>query len=56
VCGFLAANRNLDELDPRCGKLGYVRETTAAKPRVVMTNNLAFGGVNTSILIRAIDE
>jgi 3-oxoacyl-[acyl-carrier-protein] synthase II len=53
--GFLAANRNLDELDPRCGKLGYVRETTEARPRVVMTNNFAFGGVNTSIVLRAID-
>lgn len=54
--GFLAANRNLDELDPRCGKLGYVRETMAARPRVVLSNNFAFGGVNTSILVRAIDE
>jgi 3-oxoacyl-[acyl-carrier-protein] synthase II len=54
--GFLAANRNLDELDPRCGKLGYLRETTHKKARVVMTNNFAFGGVNTSILLRAIDE
>jgi 3-oxoacyl-[acyl-carrier-protein] synthase II len=54
--GFLAANRNLEEVDPRCGKLGYVRETTAARPRVVMTNNFAFGGVNTSILVRAVDE
>jgi 3-oxoacyl-[acyl-carrier-protein] synthase II len=54
--GFLAANRNLDELDPRCGKLGYVRETTAAKPRLIMTNNFAFGGVNTSILVRRIDD
>lgn len=54
--GFLAANRNLDELDPRCGALGYVRETTAAKPRLIMTNNFAFGGVNTSLLVRKIDE
>lgn len=51
--GFLAANRNLDELDPRCGKLGYVLETTPAKPRLIMSNNFAFGGVNTSILLRA---
>lgn len=54
--GFLAANRNLDEVDPRCGKLGYVRETTAAKPRLVMTNNFAFGGVNTSILVRLVED
>lgn len=53
--GFLAANRNLDEVDPRCGKLGYVRRTTDASPRLVMTNNFAFGGVNTSILVRRVD-
>ncbi len=53
--GFLAANRNLDEVDPRCGKLGYVRRTTDAKPRLIMTNNFAFGGVNTSLLVRRID-
>ncbi|MFO0710675.1 MAG: beta-ketoacyl-ACP synthase [Sandaracinus sp.] len=54
--GFLAANRNLDEVDPRCGKLGYVRETTSARPRLVMTNNFAFGGVNTSILVKQVEE
>ncbi len=50
--GFLAANRNLEEVDPRCAKLGYVREPTAASPRLVMSNNFAFGGVNTSLLLR----
>lgn len=50
--GFLAANRNLDELDPRCAPLGYVRETTAAKLTTIMTNNFAFGGVNTSLIVR----
>jgi 3-oxoacyl-[acyl-carrier-protein] synthase II len=54
--GFLAANRNLDELDPRCGKLGYVRQTMESQPRLIMTNNFAFGGVNTSLLVRRIDD
>jgi 3-oxoacyl-[acyl-carrier-protein] synthase II len=53
--GFLAANRNLDDIDPRCAPIGYVRKTTAAKPRLIMTNNFAFGGVNTSILVKAFD-
>jgi len=53
--GFLAGNRNLDEVDPRCGTLGYLRETTPARPRLIMTNNFAFGGVNTSILVKAFD-
>ena len=52
--GFLAANRNLDEVDPRCGKLAYVRETTPAKPRLIMTNNFAFGGINTSLVFRRV--
>lgn len=54
--GFLAPNRNLDELDPRCAKLGYVRELTRAKPRLIMTNNFAFGGVNTSIILKKIED
>ncbi len=49
--GFLAANRNLAEVDPRCAPLGYLRETTEAKPRLVMSNNFAFGGVNTSLVL-----
>ena len=54
--GFLAPNRNLDEIDPRCAKLGYVREVTKAKPRLMMTNNFAFGGVNTSIILKKIED
>lgn len=51
--GFVAPNRNLDEVDPRCAKLGYVREVIDRRPRTIMTNNFAFGGVNTSIVLRA---
>ncbi len=50
--GFLAANRNLVDVDPRCAKLGYLRENAAIAPRLIMTNNFAFGGVNTSLLLR----
>ncbi len=51
---FLAPNRNLDHLDPNCAPLAYVRdEARDASPRVVMNNNFAFGGINTSLLIGA---
>ncbi|MCA9719090.1 MAG: beta-ketoacyl-ACP synthase [Myxococcales bacterium] len=53
--GFLAPTRNLDEVDPRCGELDYVREPRPASPRVIMSNNFAFGGVNTSLIVRAFD-
>ncbi len=49
--GFLAPNRNLDEVDPRCAALDYVRDVRAAELRYVMTNNFAFGGINTSIVL-----
>ena len=51
---FLAANRNLQEVDPRCAPLNYLRETLDAKPATIMTNNFAFGGMNTSLLLRAV--
>jgi 3-oxoacyl-[acyl-carrier-protein] synthase II len=49
--GFLLPCKNLVELDPRCGDLDYVRETRSVAPRFVMTNNFAFGGINTSIVL-----
>lgn len=54
--GFLAASRNLEEVDPRCADLGYVREPVPATPARIMSNNFAFGGVNTSLVLQRWDE
>lgn len=52
---FLAPCRNLDRVDPECAALAYVRGGPRdAKPRVVMTNNFAFGGINTSLILRRV--
>jgi 3-oxoacyl-[acyl-carrier-protein] synthase II len=51
--GFIAANRNLDELDERCAALDYVRaDARQARIDVVLNNNFAFGGINTSLVFR----
>jgi 3-oxoacyl-[acyl-carrier-protein] synthase II len=51
--GFMAPTRNLDEVDPRCAELDYVRgEPREAALEVVMTNNFAFGGINTSLVLK----
>jgi 3-oxoacyl-[acyl-carrier-protein] synthase II len=51
--GWFAATVNLDNVDPRCGELDYItgsgRELQA---EYVMSNNFAFGGVNTSLMFR----
>jgi len=54
--GFLAKSANLENVDPRCAPLGYVKELEASQPRLVMSNNFAFGGVNTSLLLRSVEE
>jgi 3-oxoacyl-[acyl-carrier-protein] synthase II len=51
--GWFAPTLNLETVDPRCGALDYIR----AEPRLlradhVMSNNFAFGGVNTSLVFR----
>lgn len=50
--GFLAPTKNLTDIDPRCAPLDYVMGAPrAASPDVVMTNNFAFGGINTSLIL-----
>jgi 3-oxoacyl-[acyl-carrier-protein] synthase II len=49
--GWFAPTINLENLDPRCGELDYiVGEGRALDVQHVMSNNFAFGGVNTSLI------
>ena len=52
--GFIAPTRNLDEVDPECAPLDYVRELRERSLAVVMSNKFAFGGLNTSLLFRRV--
>jgi 3-oxoacyl-[acyl-carrier-protein] synthase II len=50
--GWLAPNRTLSHVDPRCAPLDYVgRSPRDARTSIVMTNNFAFGGINTSLIL-----
>jgi 3-oxoacyl-[acyl-carrier-protein] synthase II len=52
--GFVAANRTLETVDERCAPLDYViGDARSSRPRVVMNNNFAFGGINTTLIIGA---
>lgn len=51
--GTLIPSRNLEVVDPECAPLDYIRgEARQARARTVMSNNFAFGGINTSIVMR----
>jgi 3-oxoacyl-[acyl-carrier-protein] synthase II len=51
---FVPPTRNLEAVDPRCAPLNFVRGEAQAKAKmdVVMNNNFAFGGINTSLIFR----
>ena len=49
--GFLPPTRNLEQVDPRCAPLNYLTGSVRdARPRTIMSNNFAFGGINTSLI------
>ena len=51
--GWFAPNLNLADPDPEIGDLDYIRgEGRTLDTEYVMSNNFAFGGVNTSLIFR----
>jgi 3-oxoacyl-[acyl-carrier-protein] synthase II len=57
--GWFAQNANLTEPDPRCGAVDFIMgEARQLDTDVVMSNNFAFGGINTSLIFKrwAIEE
>lgn len=44
--------RNLKKIDNECAKLNYLRAKTMIDTHFIMSNNFAFGGVNTSLIFK----
>jgi 3-oxoacyl-[acyl-carrier-protein] synthase II len=50
---WFCPNINLDELDPRCGPLDYITGNgREIDTDYIMSNNFAFGGINTSLIFK----
>lgn len=46
---------NLENVDENCGKLDYIKnEVREIKTDIIMSNNFAFGGINTSLIFKKI--
>ncbi|KLV04077.1 3-oxoacyl-ACP synthase [Photobacterium aquae] len=55
--GWFNPTLNLDEIDDRCGNLDYIRgEGREIDCQYMMSNNFAFGGINTSIIFKRWQE
>ena len=51
--GWFAPTLHLENVDPRCGALDYiVEQPRELRAEIAMSNNFAFGGVNTSMIFR----
>ncbi|GGB44718.1 beta-ketoacyl-ACP synthase [Shewanella inventionis] len=51
--GWFAPTLNLDEVDPECGELDYIKgDIRQLETQFIMSNNFAFGGINTSLIFK----
>lgn len=51
--GWFAPTLNLTEVDPECGALDYIVDTPKSlQTDLIMSNNFAFGGINTSLIFK----
>lgn len=54
--GWFAPTLNLEQVDPECGDLDYIQgEARKLQCDYVMSNNFAFGGINTSLIFKKMD-
>ncbi|MFH3714115.1 beta-ketoacyl-ACP synthase, partial [Acinetobacter nosocomialis] len=48
---------NLDEIDSLCGELDYiVQQPRNLDADIIMSNNFAFGGINTSLIFKRVKQ
>lgn len=54
--GWFHATANLDNIDPECARLDYIKEDVRKLDcDYIMSNNFAFGGINTSLIFKRWD-
>jgi 3-oxoacyl-[acyl-carrier-protein] synthase II len=50
--GFIVPTLNLDEIDERCAMINHILKLREYPVRIAAVQNFAFGGVNTSLIIK----
>jgi 3-oxoacyl-[acyl-carrier-protein] synthase II len=51
--GRLVPTKNLQNPDPKCGSINYLTDFKNTKPRLIMKDSFAFGGINSILLLRS---
>jgi 3-oxoacyl-[acyl-carrier-protein] synthase II len=52
--GILIATKNLENVADDCKGVYHLQDHVSKKPEFVLSNNFAFGGINTSLIIKAV--
>jgi 3-oxoacyl-[acyl-carrier-protein] synthase II len=51
--GELIATRNLHQVDEHCSGLLHLQKNQAAEPKLILKNNFAMGGINSTVIVRS---
>jgi 3-oxoacyl-[acyl-carrier-protein] synthase II len=54
--GFVAPTLNLEQIDPRCNMIRHARSVIEQTIGIGAVQNFAFGGVNTSLIVKQVDK
>lgn len=55
--GWFSPTINLDNIDPECAELDYIKDDgRLIDTQFVMSNNFAFGGINTSLIYKRVKQ
>lgn len=52
-CGELVATRNLQNVDTLCAGLMHLQHNLKRQPKLILKNNFAMGGINSTVIIRS---
>ena len=54
--GCLVPTKNLEHPDPKCGDINYLQEFKSVRPKLIMKDSFAFGGINSILLLRSYED
>jgi len=55
--GWFHATANLENIDPSCAELDYIMDDIRSlNCEYIMSNNFAFGGINTSLIFKRVTQ
>jgi 3-oxoacyl-[acyl-carrier-protein] synthase II len=52
----LLPTRNLSDIDPECGTIKHVTEKKSTRLETILSNNFAFGGIDSSLILSKVHE